>query len=157
MWGETTASLAFLGQDAGWEHENFLGVDLVTNHVEGMAVIVTAGDSATGLETYAPQVRYERKDVTTRLVNGELDNLWDASRGRADWELWFLLHCLERGEFAVPAELSRPVGIGANGLVNGWAERILVPDFLEDDGPAAGAETEDAPVAPVVNVQRRAG
>ncbi len=157
MWGETTASLAYLGEDAGWEHENFLGVDVVTNHIKGVAVIVTAGDSATGFEAFVPQVRYERKEVITRLVNGELDNLWDASRGRAEWELWFLLHCLERGEIVVPAELSRPVKIGTNGLVSGWAERIIVPEFLGQHGSGLGAEIEDTPAAPIVNVQRRAG
>jgi hypothetical protein len=159
MWGETTASLSHLANDAGWEHEYFMGVDLVTHHENGVAIIVTAGDSATGFERHTPQVRYERKEVTTRLVNGGLDDLWDAVRGRVDgWGVWFLLHHLDRGELVVPAELSLPVSVNSHGAVAGWVERIIVPTF--EDVPGAVSEVPavpSAPVAPVVDVRRRAG
>lgn len=131
MWGETTAALALLFQNGGWEHEAFRNVDMVTHRGRGTAIIVTAGCSSTGLPAFVPEVRYERGDVTSAMVNGEFDDLWDAATGRPDWTVWFLLHHLDRGEPLVPAELSRP-GSVAGGTVQSWAERIVIPAF--DDG-----------------------
>lgn len=158
MWGETTASLAHLAGDYGWEHETFYGVDLVAHHAHGVAVIVTSGDGATGDEKYQPQVRYERREVITRLVNAESPTLWDVQRQTLAWDVWFLLHCIERDGVGVPAELSRPAEVNNDGFVTRFAERVLIPSFDPGD-PGRGTEgTGDAtPNTPVVNIQRRAG
>lgn len=156
MWGETTFALAAMGRTAGWDHETFRGVDLVTHHGAGVAIIVTAGDAATGHAEYWPQVRYERRDIITGLVNGELDTLWDAERGRSDWDMWFLLHYLGNGEDDVSAELSLPTGVDRSGRVTGWVERVVVPASRGGTGDlVANVRPEGAP-EPVVSVHRRA-
>lgn len=156
MWGETTFALGLLGREWGWEHENLRGVDLISNHKTGTAVIVTAGDPATGLDAYRPQVRYERREIITALVNGELDTLWDAERGRADWNVWFLLHFVGRDEEVVPAELSLPAAIDPVGNVTKWVERIIVPPFDEGPGTRRIDPVPSEPDEPVVHVRRRA-
>lgn len=116
MWGESTASLRIGLASSGWMTENFCGVDLTTDPRSGVALIVTAGDAATGDERYDPQVRYERRDVIQGLVNGHLDTLWSAAE-RPQWEVWFLLHRLTNQ--SLRAELSRPLAIGGGGWVSG--------------------------------------
>lgn len=158
MWGETFASLVNYAQDAGWERERIVGVELVVNRNTGVAVIVTAGDGGTGRENVGPNVRYRREQVISGLVNGSFDSLFDVGE-RPEWEVWFLLHSVS-GDRIVPAELSRPRLIDAKGFVPSWIERLIVPDsVVGGDGDRMPVETSpasDSPASPVVNVQRRA-
>jgi hypothetical protein len=125
MWAETYAALKRALHGQGWVGENFMGADLVLNERKGVAVIVTAGDSGTADADYNPQVRYDRQDVISGLVNGHADTLFGTGpAGRPDWSVWFLLHHFTRNRTA--AELSRPNGIH-RGLVSTWGERILLP------------------------------
>lgn len=153
MWGETTAALGFLAQLFGFEHEVVHGVDFVANHAKGVVVIVTAGDNATGFPSFDPQVRYPRKDVTAEIINGGLDRLWDS--GRPDWQVWLLLHFLDRGDPIVPAELSRPTGVVRGGLVRSWEERIIVPESTPGTQGGLFIEEPQAVEAPQVVVSRR--
>src|SRR4051794_25635793 len=50
MWGDTTAALRIYLEAFGWETLYFMGVDLVLHRPTGVALIVTAGDAATGNE-----------------------------------------------------------------------------------------------------------
>ena len=125
MWAETHAALGNLLHGDGWAPANFLGADLVQHERDGIAIIVTAGDPATGQENYVPQVRYERQEVITGLVNGYADTIFRTSDSeRPEWTIWFLLHYLS-GK-AIQAELSRPESIHG-GWVSTWAERVLLP------------------------------
>lgn len=155
MWGETVAALGVYTHGHGWERMKVLGVDLLVNKETGIAVIVTAGDSATGREDVSPNVRYRREQVITRLVNGSEDSLFDAGE-RPEWIVYFLLHNVTK-ERIVHAELSRP-RVLVKGFVPNWTERILIPDFIEGD-PGAKVRDQapvlDGPTAPVVRVQRR--
>ena len=154
MWGETVASLRQGLEANGWEGENFHGVDLVVDRRLGTALVVTAGDSATGRAGYVPQVRYERKEVIQKLVNGGYDTLWDAEV-RPEWEVWFLLHHLDAD--GLQAELSLPTEIAASGRVRGWVERILLPDTAFGGPGSTGRRVDEGPPAIDVEVQRRAG
>lgn len=159
MWGETCASLAAYTHGHGWDKESFDGVDLILNRVTGVAVIVTAGDSATGIESAVPNVRYKRAKVISGLVNGSYDTLFDIGE-RPEWQVWFLLHNVTQAR-VVPAELSQPRGIGASGRVLGWNERLIVPDSSEDGEPTKITDSNspvaggDAPLDPIVSVRRR--
>lgn len=156
MWAETVSALAEHGRRCDWEHEAVKGVDLVTNHRTGVAVIVTAGDAATGLEDYRPDARYERPEMVQAIVNGTLDTLWDAEHGRADWQVWLLLHNVAANQGDVPAELSLPAAIGDGGHVTGWVERLLIPADDDRDGNRRTMDAPAVPPAPVVTVRRRA-
>jgi hypothetical protein len=151
MWAETSASLAILGRHLGWEPEGFRGVDLVVNHRHAQAVIVTAGNGATGDERYVPQVRYERTDVISGVINGSIETLWDSQRGPEDWTVWFLLHNLMSGDPVVPAELSLPARVLPDGMVATWTKRIIIPRFDHQDEVAEREE----PLTPTVRVLRR--
>jgi hypothetical protein len=155
MWGETTASLAFMTQDLGFEKEEASNVDFLANHRTGTVVIVTAGDGSTGDPGFTPQVRYPRREITSLVINGGLDRIWDANR--PSWDVWLLLHHLDRGEQIVPAELSKAHEVTADGLVTEWDERIIIPDAIP---PAGGRPHIDAPLPvlsdPDVFVARRA-
>lgn len=153
MWAETTASLALLGRHSGWEPESFRGVDLVVNHRTAQAVIVTAGSGATGDPRHVPQVRYERQDVITGVVNGSIETFWDSQRGREEWRFWFLLHNLMTSDPVVPAELSMPTHVRPDGMVSTWTRRIIIPTHEDIDG----RREHEEPVTPTVRVRRRSG
>ena len=155
MWAESTASLAHACREWGFEHQVFRGVDLVASSSSGRAIILTAGDSATADPLNFPQVRYRRRSVITRLVNGELDNLFSADK-RPEWEVWFLLHHFSRHDLEVPAELSRPAEITQSGLVAAWIERVVIPSAGEP-GPRKAATIPAPAAAPDALVERRAG
>ncbi len=125
MWAETHASLVANLRPHGWISQEFMGGNLVAYAELGVALIVTAGSSATSYEDYLPQVRYERQEVVSGLVNGHADTLF-RSRERPEWAIWFLLHHLSAT--GVQAELSKPTGISAQGWVANWDERIVLLD-----------------------------
>jgi hypothetical protein len=88
-------------------------------------------------------------------VNGSLDTLLAATTiGRPRWEVWFLLHQLDRHRLG--AELSRPQGIGDGGEVTEWRERILLPDPFGGTGPEEPRLVPEVPDVPV-QVRRRVG
>ena len=154
MWGEAVASLGFSLTPHGWEHQTFLGVDLIVEPRLGTALLVTAGDAATGREDYVPQVRYERREVIQGLVNGSLDTLWGPTP-RPEWEVWFLLHNLALTSLS--AELSHPISVNNSGRVMGWSERIMMPDTAFGGPNPSTRRDEHQPAEVRVEVQRRVG
>ena len=110
----------------GWDAETVAGVDLCVNRTLGTAIIVAAGDPATGDERYRPQFRYDHPGVIRSIVEGHMDTLFDSPRARPIWEVWFLLHHLTT--VSVRAEVSRPSSINSSGFVSEWLERILLPE-----------------------------
>ncbi len=160
MWAEAVASLATsLTKDLitkkDWQYEPYRGVDLVVNRRQCVAIIVTAGDSATGNEHYRPQVRFDRGDAVQGIVGGHLDQLWGPTPVSPKWEVWFLLHFLTADQLT--GELSRPAGIGPGGYVTGWPERIILPDTAFGGARTRSRRDDDAPPAVDVDVQRRTG
>ncbi len=158
MWAEAVASLAHaltkkLATD--WQYEPYLGVDLIANRRQGVAIIVTAGDSAAGKEHYLPQVRFDRGDAVRGIVGGQLDQLWGPTPSRPKWEVWFLLHFLAADQLT--GELSHPAGVGPGGYVTGWPERIIVPDTTFGGAKTRSRRDDDAPPTVDVDVQRRTG
>lgn len=151
MWGEAVYSLREGLLAHGWEAETLLGVDLVIERRRGIAIIVTAGDGSSGTH-YIPQVRYERREVIQRLVNGEIDSLFDSVRTRPEWEIWFLLHFLT-GQ-TLRGELSRPSEVNNTGWVTSWAERIILPE--QTLGGDSSRLAISSPPEIEVDVRRRA-
>lgn len=159
MWGEAVASLRERAPD-GWRAGEIGGVEMLVDLLHRRAVVVTAGNSATGHEQYRPNVRYPRGEVVANLVNGtstnETPTLWslsDDSDG-PDWEVWMLLHHMHKKN--LHGELSRVLKISPSGYVSRWGLRILLP--ITEFGPDKGERRE--PVSPPVvevNVQRRTG
>ncbi len=127
-------------------------MDLAVNYTTGVAIVVTSGDSATGLEAHTPQVKYERGDVVRILVNGELDTLFTGAR-ETPWAVYFFLHHVEPERCR--SELSRPNHIGPGGRVSSWTERVLLPDIdLDGSGANAPQVGDDSEIE--FDVRRRA-
>ena len=136
--------------------ENVSGVELVWNVRRGVAVIATSGDGATGNPGYVPQVRYDRQEVTQKLVDGWFDTLWGSLEERPHWCVYFLLHALNK-EGSVPAELSKPKTLSRAGWVEGWDQRIIIPETTDaDEGRRAVAPIEPS-IELDIAVVRRAG
>lgn len=154
MWGETTATLRFNLEGCGFEALTFIGADLTLHRARGLALIVTAGCGATGELSYVPQVRYERREVITGLVNGSVDTLWEAGE-RPEWAVWFVLHHLSGSELR--GEVSMPNAISPAGLVSSWAERILLPTTTFGGSDGRRRTDDDGPDSIQVDVKRRAG
>ena len=158
MWAETLYALADQASPYGWRCESFKGVDMVTNHETGIAILVTAGDGATGEPHYSPDALYERPEMVRAIVSGALDTMWDAERGRAlKWQAWMLLHNRHAAaEGIIPAELSLPATITKDGHVLSWTERLLISADRPLDGDRQLEATSPRTPAPVVQVRRRA-
>lgn len=160
MWGETVNSLRTGLAAHGWDREVISGVDLTVNRSNGVAIIVAAGDGGTGDDRSNPQFRYDHPGVISQIVAGHLDNLFNSSSSRPDWEIWFLLHCVSVA--SVRAELSRPTGIGRAGWVTGWLERVFLPS-QPFAGPGAASRPSGSsgdgggPASVDVPVRRRVG
>jgi hypothetical protein len=152
VWAETVAGVRYLLGDHGWQDVHIKGVDLTVHYGTGVAIIVTSGDSATGLEAHTPQVKYERGDVVRILVNGELDTLFTGAR-ETPWVVYFFLHHVEAERCR--SELSRPNHIGPGGRVSSWAERVLLPE-ITFDGTGAGAPRVEEDPEIEFDVRRRA-
>ena len=126
MWGETFASLSYNLARSDWEQRRYMNVDLLIHRSRRNAIIVTAADEACGHRDIDPQVKHERGEVISTLANGASHGLFSAqSPLAAECRLWFLLHRVR--QTALDAELSAPLGVGREGLVTGWIERILIP------------------------------
>jgi hypothetical protein len=152
MWGETHADLARLLADHGWSTERIDGVDLMYHSVNNLAIIVTAGTPGTGYASLeSPQARYERRSAIKKLVNEKPPSLFDDVQTEGS-QVWFFMHHVT--DTTLSGELSRPVIIGKNGLVNGWAERIIVA-LRDGGGRNAQPIATPSPAEPDIDIRVR--
>src|SRR6266704_2060463 len=72
---------------------------------------------------------------------------------------WVLLYVHEKGEdqTKLRCELSLPLEIGAQGKINKWSERLILPplEFPEDVIGLGGTEDDEGPGAIDVPIERR--
>jgi hypothetical protein len=136
-WGEANCSLREGLVPHGWERYNDRNLPLTIKRETGVALTVSSGDEFTGVEGMVPRTRNPKgvtiKDATsTNRAQLGLFSDMDGPPEPADleaieeWSTWLLLTYRDTMTRIVRCELSRPIAIGIDGRVDGWAERIIL-------------------------------
>ncbi len=139
-WGESNCGLRESLLPLGWERHNDRNLPFTVNRETGIALTASSGDECTGIESMVPRTR-NPKGVTTRDavssnraqlgLFSEMDTPSEDVVGAVvgavnEWATWLLLTYRDTSAREVRCELSRPVNIGIDGRVDGWAERIIL-------------------------------
>jgi len=135
MWAETVAVLREQLRPQGWRKSDKGNYELTVNNENGLAIVVTTGDDATGMIGSTPSNKCSKGINTAEAIetNNQLDmfsELLQATEETQGLTTWILLMHLAANE--VRFELSLPSSISA-GKINGWKERIVLPSMPLDD------------------------
>jgi hypothetical protein len=135
-WAEVTCKLREEYIPLGWVRLNETGQELVVNPDHTLAIVVASGDHQTGRKDGAPPRTTCPKGPQTIAAVAENKQLFlfaemqprmsspsDAIIRRVTW---LLLMCRDYQAQELRCELSQPVGVGTDGHVNRWAERIIL-------------------------------
>lgn len=160
-WSETTRSLRERLIPLSWRRSNDYGLSLVVSDSRKLAISVSSGDEDTGKPDGEPRTKYAKGPRTVIAVqnNKYMDYLLPemalppssavAIKGRATW-IYLIRYDTDNQIFV--SELSRPIAITDDGLIDGWAERIILSaPRLGGDGLRLGKP--DTPQTPVINVE----
>ena len=145
-WSETVRGLRDQLVPNGWSAKGVDGLSVVLNKKIAVAISVSSGDEATGLDE-VPSTRNPKSGFSDRPVL-EQQGVFDAVEASAPQAVdkqrirgyteWILLHTND-SDGNVRSELSRPGSLDGSGRVNGWIERI---DLGEIDGGSTLVEVE---------------
>lgn len=141
MWAEAVAVLREQLRSEGWIKSDKGNYELVVHEADGLAILVTTGDEATGMVGATPSNKSPKGVNTVDAVeaNNQLDmfsELLPSIEASQFHTTWVLLIHLAPNE--VRCELSLPSSI-SNGKINGWKERIILPALpLDDDSVEIG-------------------
>lgn len=134
MWAETIAVLREQLRPEGWIKSDKGNYELAVNEKEGLAIVVTTGDDATGMVGATPSNKCPKGINTSEAVetNNQQDmfsELLPAMEEVPGLTTWVLLIHLAANE--VRCELSLPSSI-SRGKINGWKERVILPSLPLD-------------------------
>lgn len=176
-WGEANCGLREGLLPLGWERYNDRNLPLTINRETGVALTVSSGDECTGIEGLIPRTRNPKGITMQEATSSNRAQLglfsdMDVPPDPADleaieeWSTWLLLTYRDTVTRKVRCELSRPIAIGIDGRVDGWAERIILGSIpfdgdevslTRDNGRGGnGSGSEDGNDAIQVEVRRRA-
>jgi hypothetical protein len=153
-WGEANCGLREGLLPLGWERYNDRNLPLTINRDTGVALTVSSGDECTGIEGMVPRTRNPKgvtmKEATSsnRAQLGLFSDM-DAPPDPTDleaieeWSTWLLLTYRDSVSRTVRCELSRPIAIGIDGRVDGWAERIILGSIPFDGDEVSLARDND--------------
>ena len=135
MWAETVAVLREQLRPQGWVKSDKGNYELTVNEKEGLAIVVTTGDEATGIVGATPSNKCPKGVNTAEAVeaNNQLDMFSELLPTIEEVQgptTWVLLMHLAANE--VRCELSLPSSI-SSGKINGWKERIILPSVPLDN------------------------
>jgi hypothetical protein len=141
-WAEVVRNLRESLLPKGWERLNDRNLPLTVNHGTRVAITPSSGDECTGIENMAPRTRNPKGVTTKQKVKANAEQLGLFSEMSAPvedfveeikkWDTWLLLSHRDQGKRVVRCELSRPIGIGVDGRVEGWYERIILGEIPFD-------------------------
>lgn len=158
-WARTSRFLREELIPRGWTYDNPRNLARTIHPSGEFAVVAATGDVLTGVPHELPTTRYRKGDATIAAVQAneqlafDFGDSWNSVLLDADAGAlltWFLLFYADDHEFRV--EVSLPNRID-DGLITGWAERIILPPFPR--APQALREDETGPDQVVVEVSRR--
>lgn len=129
----------------GWERLNDHNLPLTVNKKIGVAITASSGDECTGVEELFPRTRNPKGSTTQQKVKvnaiqlGLFTDMTDSPEELVaeveKWNTWLLLSYRDQASRTVRCELSKPIGIGTDGRVDGWYERIILGE-IEFSGDA---------------------
>lgn len=157
FYAETVRALRELLSEQGWLSESDGNIEYVTHPGRGLRIFVLAGDSATGhpgaqlhsRRSRGPRgrVAVHRNQLVIDLPGFSADVASTSVHGT-----WALVHHVDTDAQEVRCELSLPVSVGADGRVEGWLRRIMLPELSFK----ARAIPERAPAEQIdIEVRRR--
>ena len=167
-WAETVAALREELIPDGWQPSDEGNLPFTVNSDGTVAISVATGDEATGQPNGSPCTRSSKGPHTARAVAvnhhqyelfGEIQlcpadvaKLQDQKR-----MTWILLIHFDFMASELRCELSRPLNINLEGIVDGWAERLILSATQWEDGLGERNSEPDIPLAPdvIVEVKRR--
>lgn len=134
-WHETVRMLRQGLVADGWELSDTRGSPRAISPTGNIAVVPVSGTADTGRADGAPRTARPRGPASSRAVqiNGQLEFdlaalLPDMAAETTDTvQTWFLLYYRTQGD-RLRAELSLPIRISDEGVVDRWHERIVLPD-----------------------------
>lgn len=138
-WAETVRYLREGLAADGWTRESVNGVSLVVSPDGRVAIVVSTGDEATGMNDNTPRTKSTKGKQTALLIAQNRQQLLlefadleepDAT-APLDARTWYLLFCSDGDEVRI--ELSFPKSLDINGRPSDWAERIIIEPFQRDD------------------------
>lgn len=165
FWAKTVRGLRDRLMPSGWTKNVFNKCFPLTIHPDGnVAIAVSGGDAATGIEVGRPSTRSTKGKATKDAVHENQQvlafngvPLIQKTKGLATWVL--LIHEDVEAE-EVRLELSLPSKVNKENYVDEWLERIILPSIPFDDFGGMAAPGE--PIIPSssdvieIDVQRRA-
>ncbi|MGA3105890.1 MAG: hypothetical protein ABSD53_15520 [Terriglobales bacterium] len=162
-WSEAIAAKRERLLPKGWERFNDGGLPFTVDPTGTIAITVAAGDEFTGCPDKNPSTKSSKGPRTFHAVedNSQLPLLFDgvpirpehltSSHGRMTWLLLAYPHY---GSREIKSELSRPVRMGEDNRVQGWAERIILSS-IPFDGDVLSVPVDNAPKTPELDVPIR--
>jgi hypothetical protein len=160
FWGESTCALRLQAAQSGYEGRDTVGFATSFNRALGVAIVVVAGDLATGIENgIAPKTKYRKGTITIAAVEQNRTQLELFPEFYVDvpeqnvadaegTETWFLLVSKDAATRELRAELSLPASMTADAKVTGWVERIIL-DPIPGDAVATPSSSQPPPVVDV--------
>lgn len=136
-WAEIVASLRDQLRTTGWDKSDEGNYELAINLERELAIAVATGDEGTGLSYATPSNKCPKGTNTIEAinVNNQIDlfsELIPIPSVRKDpFTTWILLYYIASNE--IRSELSLPSGIGNDGKIRDWKERIILRSIPFDD------------------------
>lgn len=162
-WIQGTRTLRSVTLPQGWVLDDPKNQPRIVSPDGKHAITVMCGDENTGNPNRTPQTRNKRGRQTTNSVayNAGQQDLFPVDREElqrftpgsdSQQTLWILLFHVDLPNRVVQYELSRPVNMGENERVDGWAPRFIMPPLHIDEsndlpGPDSSPDI-DIPVTP---------
>lgn len=117
----------------GWLKKARNNVELVTNLEKGLSVMVSSGNSDTGMKHGNPPKTKNPKGIQTQkyvLLNNKqmvIPSMKRSIKSVSFSHTWILLYHIDEGKKQMRLELSLPVKMDMDGLrINSWRKRIII-------------------------------
>lgn len=135
FYAETVRALREILAEHGWSPESDGNIEYVFHAERALRMFVLAGDGATGhaqspLRSRRSRGPRGRQAIHRNQLVMDLPDLSPTSEGDvATSGAWALVHHVDVEGQEVRCELSLPISVGADGRVEGWHRRIMLPEL----------------------------
>jgi hypothetical protein len=149
VWGVILETLRQRGRPSGW-HRSEGKLSSVISPDGLVQIVVASGDESTGIEEKVPHTKYPRGAASIDAIEANQMSLFPnlvpirPRSAKAGALTWILLH--RRLRDTVRWELSLPKSVDQEGVIQSWAERIVLEPLsvdLIDDALIAGLDLDD--------------
>jgi len=159
-WGEPIRSLRENLIPVGWKRYDEANLPFILNETENLAITVATGDENTGRKERNPSTRSSKGTHTKAAIknNALAHTLFGDIRkvnARIARVMWMLLFHIDEKSLEVRCELSHPLGVGTDGRVDEWIERVILSPIPFDGSPANISSNEPQTPNIDIDVKRR--